>query len=113
MLLTQSAVPDRVMNVTLDIGAVIAAIAWPIAILVALLAFRAQVPILAKGLASRVKKLEFAGVSIELAIAKPFVPDWTGSSTSLDLRQTATAVQVNDSTAANFSAQLIEEGLAD
>jgi hypothetical protein len=101
------------MNFDLDIAATLSAVIWPIIVLVILLAYRSKIPSLVEGLASRVSKLEFAGVSLELALAKPFVPEWSGSSTALDLRHKATAIQVNDSTARTFLTQLTDEGTGD
>jgi hypothetical protein len=101
------------MNITLDIAAALSAVIWPVIVLVILLAYRSRVPMLVEGLASRVKKLEFAGVSLELALAKPFVPEWSGAPTALDLRHKATAIQVQDSTARTFLTQLTDEGTGD
>lgn len=101
------------MNIDLDIAAALSAVIWPIIVLVIFLAYRSKLPALVGGLASRVSKLEFAGVSLELAVAKPFVPEWSGSSTALDLRHKATAIQVNDSTARIFFSQLAAEDTGD
>jgi hypothetical protein len=101
------------MKTTLDIAAALSAVIWPIIVLAILLAYRSKIPIVVEGLASRVKKLEFAGVSLELAHAKPFVPEWSGSPNALDLRHKATAIQVNDSTARTFLTQLTDEGTGD
>ena len=101
------------MNVTLDIAAALSAVIWPVIVLVILLAYRSQIPTLVESLARRVKKLEFAGLSLELAVAKPFVPEWSGTPTALDLRHRATAVQVQDSTARTFLTQLTDVGKGD
>ena len=101
------------MNVTLDIAASLSAVLWPAIVLVILLAYRSKIPMLVEELAGRVKKLEFAGVSLELALAKPFVPEWSGAPMALDLRHKATAIQVNDSTARTFLTQLTDEGTGD
>src|SRR5262249_20597173 len=66
---------------------------------------------LVKGIAGRLSKLEFGGVSIELAKAKAFDPNWSAG--ALDLRQKAAAIQVSDSTTMTFLAQLREQGDAD
>jgi hypothetical protein len=89
-------------NVTLDIAAVI----WPITILILLLLYRRTVIAFVKGLSHRVSKFEFAGISLELAKAEQFTPQWAQTPTALDLRNKAAAVEVNDSTAASFLAQL-------
>ncbi|MEH2537194.1 MULTISPECIES: hypothetical protein [unclassified Bradyrhizobium] len=101
------------MKTTLDIAAALSAVIWAIIVLAILLAYRSKIPIVVEGLAGRVKKLEFAGVSLELAHAKPFVPKWSGSPNALDLRHKATAIQVNDSTARTFLTQLTDEGTGD
>lgn len=103
------------MTINLDIASVLSAVLWPVVVLVILLVFRKRIPALVEGVASRVTKLEFAGISLELAVAKPFVPEWSGPPGALDLRHRATAMQVNDSTARTFIAQLqlTEEGTAD
>jgi hypothetical protein len=101
------------MNITLDIAAALSAVIWPVIVLAILLAYRSKIPMLVEGLASRVKKLEFAGVSLELALATPFVPEWSDAPTALDLRHKATAIQVQDSTARAFLAQLTDDGTGD
>ncbi len=101
------------MNITLDIAAALSAVIWPAIALLILLAYRSQIPMFVESLAGRVKKLEFAGVSLELAIAKPVVSEWSGTPTALDLRHRATAVQVQDSTARTFLVQLADEGTGD
>jgi hypothetical protein len=101
------------MNIDLDVAATLGAVIWPIIVLVILLAYRTRIPALFEGLASRVNKIEVAGVSLELAVAKPFVPEWSGSSTAFDLRHKATAIQVNDSTAGTFLTQLRDAGTGD
>ncbi len=100
------------MEITLDIAATIAAVAWPIVVATVLLAYRRRIPALVEGLASRVRKLEFGGLSLELAKAKPFTPAWA-SETELDLRHTATALEVSDTSVGTFLKQLKEGGNAD
>ena len=99
------------MNVILDIAATVSAIVWPVALLMIFLAYRKEIPGLATSLARRVSKVQFGGLSLELAVAKPFVPEWSGG--DFDLRHRATSVQVNDSTAGTFADQLTVEGAAD
>lgn len=101
------------VNVNLDIAATVSAVLWPTVLLVVLIAYRKRIPAFVEGLASRVRKLELPGFSLELAVAKPFIPDWSGSPSALDLRHSATAIEVNDSTARTFLTQLTEEGTAD
>ena len=104
---------NKDMNINLDIAGALSAVIWPFIVLVILLAYRSRIPMFVEGLADRVKKLEFAGVSLELALAKPFIPEWSGSPNALDLRHKATAVQVQDSTARTFLTQLTDEGTGD
>src|SRR5262245_11682605 len=73
--------------------------------------YRTKIPLIAEWLSSRVKKLEFAGISLELAVAKPFVPDWSAG--ALDLRHSATPIGIFDSTVASFIDQLHRSGTAD
>jgi hypothetical protein len=101
------------MTINLDIAAILSAIFWPVVALTILLAYRQRIPAWVEGVASRVTKLEFAGVSLELAVAKPFIPEWSGAPGAPDLQHRATAIQVNDSTARTFLTQLTEEGTAD
>ena len=97
------------LTVTLDVAALVGALLWPVALLVIFLTYRKQIPPLVKGIAGRLSKLEFAGVSIELAKAKEFDPQWNTAG-SLDLRSKAQAGQVNDSYMMTFRDQLLEEG---
>lgn len=106
-----AAQPSSGMTTTLDIAALISALLWPTVLLVVLLLYRRQIPVFVEGIAARITKFEFGGFSLELAKATPFVPDWSAG--KLDLRHTATAVLVNDSTARTFSAQLMQGGSAD
>src|SRR5262249_25120105 len=99
------------MTTTLDIAALVSAMLWPGVIIAVLLMYHNKIPLIAEWLSSRVKKLEFAGISLELAVAKPFVPDW--SSGALDLRHSAMSIQINDSTVATFLNQLTDNGSAD
>jgi hypothetical protein len=101
------------MDINLDVAATLSAVLWPMIALIVFLAYRSKIPALVEGLASRVSKVEFSGVSLELARAKPFVPEWSGSPTALDLRHKATAIQVNDSTARTFLTQLADAGTGD
>jgi len=101
------------LTIDLDVAATLNAVLWPIVVLAILLAYRQKIPALFERLASRVTKLKFAGVSLELATAKPFVPEWSGSPGALDLRHKATAIEVNDSTARTFVTQLMEEASGD
>lgn len=100
------------MTTTLDIAALASAVLYPIALVIIFLLFRKEIPVIAKGIAGRLTKLEVAGISLELAKAEPFNPSWAKEGT-LDLRHKAAAINVNDSTAGNFLAQLKAGGSAD
>jgi len=63
-----------IMTINRNITAVLSAVIWPAVVLVILLAYRKRIPALVEGVASCVTKLEFAGLSLELSVAKPFVP---------------------------------------
>jgi hypothetical protein len=101
------------MTVNLDIAAVLSAVIWPVMVLSRLLTFHNRIPALVEGLSRRITKLEFAGITLGLAVAKPFVPEWGRPPRALDLRHRMTAIQVNDSNARTFLSQLTEEGTAD
>lgn len=98
------------LSITLDIAALLSALVWPIALLIIFLSYREQIPPLVKAIGSRISKLEFGGVSIELAKAKAFSPDWSEAAGGLDLRRKAVALEINDSYTGTFRAQLMEEG---
>jgi hypothetical protein len=100
-------------SATLDIARALSAVLWPLVVLAIVLIYRRSIPTLVSNLSNRVTKLGFAGVSLELAKATPFVPEWSVTAGALDLRQKAAAVFVNDSTAMTFRAQLRDGGTAD
>ena len=105
--------PSLGMSVTIDIAAILSAVLWPLIVVTVLLAYRRNTPALAQAIAGRVTKVGVAGISIELGKASVFVPEWSASAGALDLRQKAAAVQVTDSTAMTFSAQLRQGRVAD
>lgn len=100
------------MTKTLDIAALASAFFYPLALVIIFLLFRKEIPAIAKGITGRLTKLEIAGISLELAKAEPFNPSWAKEGT-LDLRHKAASINVNDSTAGNFLAQLKAGGSAD
>jgi hypothetical protein len=71
------------MNIILDIAAADNAMIWSVIVVSIVLACRSRVPMFVESLPSRVKKLEFAGVSLERPLAKPFVSEWSGAPRSL------------------------------
>jgi hypothetical protein len=101
------------MKTVLDIAALVSAIVWPLVVVAVLLTYRKTIPELVKAIGRNIRKLEFAGVSIELAMATPAASEWQGGPKALDLRRSATSVEVTDSTAATFTAQLIGGGSGD
>jgi hypothetical protein len=105
--------PSNTFAVTLDIAGVLAALLWPLLVLSILLIYRQRIPSLFGFLAKNLRKFEFAGISLELAKATGFTPNWSAAGSGVDLRRTASAVQINDSTLMNFRVQLGEGGTAD
>lgn len=101
------------LSVILDIAAIIGALAWPIFLFLIFLAYRDLIPPVLTSILGRISKVGFGGFSIELAKATEFAPDWSGSSTTFDLRNRAAAIKVNDSTAQTFLTQLREKGDGD
>ncbi len=101
------------MALDLDIAAILEATAWPFVVLVIFLLYRHKLTAILETLGSKVRKVELAGFSIELAVAEPFTPQWTEAPYAVDLRHRASASQVSDSTARTFISQLNESGRAD
>lgn len=99
------------MTTTLDIAALIGALVWPAVIIAVLLLYRDQIPVAANWLASRIRKLEFAGVSLELAVARPFTPDLSAG--EFDLRHNAAVIQIAGSGAPTILSQLAEDDNGD
>jgi hypothetical protein len=98
------------LSVTLDIAALANALFWPAVLLLVFLTYREQIPGFVKAIGEKISKVEFSGVSIELAKAKAFTPDWSETAGGLDLRRKAVALEINDSYTETFRAQLLEEG---
>jgi len=101
------------LSVTLDVAATLNALIWPLVALVLLLWFRDRIPDLLKDLAGRITKVDFAGLRLELAKATSMTPQYESPAARLDLRNTANAIQVSDSTAATFIAQMRDPAPAD
>jgi hypothetical protein len=101
------------MNVILDIAALLSALVWPAVLAFVLYTYRNHLPGFFGKLVERVNKVDVAGVSLELAQAKPFVPDWPSSAQVPDLRHQATAIQLTDSSRASFLSQLNDQGSGD
>jgi hypothetical protein len=101
------------LRITLDIAATLSAILWPVVVVVVLYLLREEFPALLKELGGRVTKLDIAGITLEFAKAKPFAPEYASPTAGIDLRQRASAMQVNDSTAGTFISQLRDPIAAD
>jgi hypothetical protein len=97
----------------IDVPALLDAIAWPAVVLAIVFLIRAKLPSMIEQLAGRVKKLDLAGVSIELAEARPYAPAWTGAGAVADLRHAAQAFEMTDSGRASFVTQLMGPAEAD
>lgn len=100
------------MNINLDIAALASAILYPLVLLIVFILFRKEIPALIKSLSGRLTGLSIAGISLDLAKAEAFSPNWVAQG-ALDLRQKAEAANVNDSTAGNFSTILETSGEMD
>lgn len=81
------------LKITLDIAATVSAVVWPIVVVVVLYLLRERIPALLRELAGRVTKLDIAGVTLEFAKAKVFVPEFSSATAGIDLRQQASAMQ--------------------
>jgi hypothetical protein len=100
------------MNVILDIAALLSALVWPAVLVFILYTYRSQLPGFFGKLVERVNKVDVAGISLELAQAKPLQPKWSAAA-GTDLRHQATSLQITDSFRASFIAQLNDEGSGD
>jgi len=105
--------PVKGLSVTLDIASVVSALLWPAVLLIVFLTYRKYLPDVDKWLAGNVKKIGIGSFSVELAVAKPYTPDWSEAPGRLDLRRKATAIQINDSSAMTFGNQLRQKGTGD
>ena len=96
--------------ITLDIAAILSAVIWPVIIVALLIIYRKKIPALFEWLSKHVKKIEFQGVSIEMAELKAFVPDWSGGK---DFRFQSTSLMINQSMPSNLLLQLSDRHTAD
>lgn len=94
------------MTVTLDVAAVLAAVLWPVVLMIVFLMYRREIPKLTKAVLGRVTKLAFAGIEVQLAEVKTMAPIWGGPSSRVDLRHQARSIEINDSYVATFLTQL-------
>lgn len=96
--------------VSLDIDTLVSAIMWPVVICIFLLIFRKHMPDLVEVLLRRVKKLDFAGLSIELTESKSYTPSI--SMNQLDLIKLMEREQ-DTSEFVDIRAELLSDGSAD
>jgi hypothetical protein len=99
------------MTITFDIAATLTAIFWPLPVLAIFLAYRKVLPGLVNALLSRIIQFEVGGVSLDLAVAKPMVPDWLAG--VLDLRYQAASIEINSSFTGAFVSMLAKGSKAD
>jgi hypothetical protein len=96
---------------TVDFASIIATLAWSIILLIVL--FSKRVNGLVESLLNRITKIEFAGVTLDLPVAKSYLPDEGKSAQEIEFWHKAPSVMVNDSYATTFFDQLNEAGVAD
>ena len=100
------------MEVSLDVAALLAAIAWPVVLVMALLRYRG--PIETFLTRQPVKSFSVAGIlAMDFGEAKEMAPRWSGQDIMIDLRHPTPSVNVTDSTAMAFVEQLRENAPAD
>lgn len=92
------------MTTTLDIAALVAAVAMPAVLLIALIWFREPLAAALRELPNRIESISVAGVSIKLAEAKEGA--LVGPAARVDLRNAGTPQDVIDSTAHSFHGQV-------
>jgi hypothetical protein len=100
----EGAKPD--LTTTLDVAATISAVLWPLVALIVLLVYRHKLSDLIAGILSRVKKLEFAGVTLEWAEVKELSTEWLVPGGELDLRSSSAGLEVFESSGTNILTQL-------
>jgi hypothetical protein len=88
---------------TLDIAALVNALAWPVVIAALLWVFRDRLVEVAKALAPRLKSLSVGAVSIQFAEARAMSLQTAGA---VDLRHAGRSGDVNDSTLRSFYDQI-------
>jgi hypothetical protein len=98
------------LTTTLDIAALVAALVWPLLLLVLALLFRDRLVEAARLMAPHLKSLSVGIVSIEFAEARPLSLQMVGA---VDLRHAGQSTDVNDSTLRSFYAQVSEPSRVD
>jgi hypothetical protein len=94
------------LTTNVDVAATISSVLWPVVILTVLLVYRHKLAILIGRILSRVKKVEFAGISLEWAEVKELSTGWLVPEGGLDLRSSQQGLEVFESSGANILAQL-------
>lgn len=100
------------MEVTLDLAALVSALAWPAAIVFIVWRYREPLSGFLREVPRRVRSISAAGVSIELAEAQPRAL-LALQDLKVDLRHAGTSSDVNDSTLRSFYAQIEDPGRID
>jgi hypothetical protein len=104
--------PVSPWTVNLDIAALV----WPIVIAIIFLRYKDAITNISASLASRVTKLEFAGISLDLAkeaTAKPYLLDLSKLVSGVDLRHKGTSTDFDSDSTRTFLQKLAETGTAD
>jgi hypothetical protein len=96
---------------TIDLAAIIGKLIWPIITLV--IVFSKRFKDFTESLFSRITKVEFAGITLELPLAKSYLPDEGKSTGTIEYWHKASYSEIGDSYKATFIAQLKEEGSSD
>jgi hypothetical protein len=99
------------MTTTLDIAALVAAVAMPAVLLIALAWFREPLAAALRELPKRIESISFAGISVKLAEAKEGA--LVGPAARVDLRNAGTPQDVIDATAHSFYEQVSDPARID
>lgn len=102
---------ENTTTYTIDLAAIIATVIWPIILLIVL--FSKRFKALIESLLNRITKVEFAGITLELPVAKSYLPDEGKSAETIEFWHKAASATVNDSYATTFFNQFNEGGSAD
>lgn len=101
------------LTTTLDVAATIRAVLWPLVVLAVLLIYRHKLSSLLGGILTHVRKLEIAGVSLELAEVQELSTQWLVMGGNLDLRSSSTGLEMFESSGTNIFQQLDQPIIGD
>jgi hypothetical protein len=104
---------EPLVNVTLDLAALIAALVWPVVVVFALSKYRQPITDLSNAALQRGFNVGLGGFSLEIPGVHELMPRWSGKDMEIDLRRPIPSAEVTDSTAQAFITQLEEGGPAD